>query len=205
MTLFRSSILPLVHSSILIPALSLFMANRFSESPEDAAVLQSMTLLATLQTAFDVWQGVEGRRAGRDPSVQEPPEVTRPYLRVAADALQELRLQLAAGRMLARRAVSASEQVALGRTGEASLAASVRHFDLLMKPRHTERVLQGAHQRLMSLYPEVEEALVEEVREAHHAAERLLDAEGDAFLDALPIFLNRLAAFITHLRQALRR
>lgn len=169
------------------------MANQSPESPEEAAVLESMALLAMLQTAFGVWQGVEGRRAGQDPSAQEPPEVTRPYLRVAADALQELRLQLAAGRVLARHGE------------DTPLAASVRYFDLLMKLRYAERVLQRVHQRLMSLYPEVEDALIEEVREVHHAAEMLLDAEGEAVLDALPAFLNRVAGFITHLRRALRR
>lgn len=159
--------------------------------PDEAAVLQSMTLLATLQTAMDVREAVEGRRAGSDPSGQEPPEVTRPYLRVAGQELQELHLQLLAGRLLALRA------------DEASLAASVRRFDLLMKLRRVERLLHGAHQRLLSLYPEAPEEVVEEARTAHSLCTALLEAEEDTLLLRLPSLLKQLNAFAAHLHRAL--
>lgn len=162
-----------------------------SNTPDEAAVLQSMTLLATLQTAMDVREAVEGRRAGCDPSGQEPPEITRPYLRVAGQKLQELHLQLLAGRLLALQA------------DEASLAASVRRFDLLMKLRRVERLLHGMHQRLLSLYPEVPEEVVEEARTAHSVCTALLEAEADALLLRLPSLLRRLNVFATHLHRVL--
>lgn len=162
-----------------------------SDTPDEAAVLQSMTLLATLQTAMDVREAVEGRRTGRDPSGQEPPEITRPYLRVADQELQELHLQLLAGHLLALQ------------TGEESLAASVRRFDLLMKLRRVERLLHGAHQRLLSLYPEVSEELIEEARTTHGVCTVLLEAEEDAFLMHLPSLLRQLSAFAAHLHRTL--
>lgn len=162
-----------------------------SNTPDEAAVLQSMTLLATLQTAMDVREAVEGRRAGSDPSGQEPPEITRPYLRVAGQELQELHLQLLAGRLLALRA------------DEESLAASVRRFDLLMKLRRAERLLHGAHQRLLSLYPEAPEELVEEARTTHGVCRALLEAEEDAFLVHLSSLLRQLNAFAAHLHRTL--
>lgn len=164
-----------------------------SDTPDEAAVLQSMTLLATLQTAMGVREAVEGRRTGRDPSGQEPPEVTRPYLRVAGQELRELHLQLLAGHLLAFRA------------DEESLAASVRRFDLLMKLRRVERLLHGAHQRLLSLYPEVPEELVEEARTTHGMCAALLEAEEDALLLRLPSLLRQLNAFAAHLHRALSR
>lgn len=169
------------------------MAETFPESevPGEAVVLQSMTLLATLQTAMDVREAVEGRRAGRDPSGQEPPEVTRPYLRVAEQELRELHLQLLAGHLLALRA------------DEESLAASVRRFDLLMKLRRTERLLHGTHQRLLSLYPEVPEALVEAARTTHSVCAALLEAEEDTFLLRLPPLLRQINALASHLHRVL--
>ena len=48
------------------------MSESSSESPDSAAVLESMTLLATLSTAETVRESVAERRAGRDPSPHPP-------------------------------------------------------------------------------------------------------------------------------------
>ncbi len=166
-------------------------------APGEAAVLQSMTLLATLQTAVDVWEAAKERRAGRDPSAQEPAGVTRPYLRAAARALQELHRQLHASYVLAERRASAEEE-------EGALTASVRRFDQLMKLGRAERLLQGMHQRLLSLYPDVSEALVEEARQVHAACEVLREDPAEDFLGELRAFLDRLAAFAERTRRELR-
>ncbi len=176
-----------------------------SDTPNTAAALQSMTLLATLQAAADVCEAVTRRRAGQDPAAQEAPAVARPALWRACYALEALRRQLRASLVH----VESHSHVEGHVPGEASLAASVRRFDVLMKLGRAARVLHAAHQRLMSLYPAVPEALLEDARRLHDCAERL--AEGDAarppgersFEDVLADFLAALGRFAEALRRAL--
>ena len=80
-------------------------------------------------------------------------------------------------------------------------ARAVRHFDERMKLRRIVRLLQGMHQRLLSLYPEVSEELVEEARVVHRDAEALLDSDVETFIDQLGAVLERglsLAAWTEH-------
>lgn len=158
-------------------------------SPDEAAVLQSMTLLATLSTAAEVHEDMAERRAGRDPSAQEPQQVVVPYLHVAARELQTLLMQLLLSHARARHA------------SDRPLAGLVRHFDERMKWRRVVRLLQGMHQRLMSLYPDVSEALVEDARQVHRDAEMLLDSEVGTFAARLGSMLERglsLAVWVEH-------
>lgn len=180
------------------------MTNGCSESGSssgEAAVLQSMTLLATLQTATNVWEAVEARRAGRDPSAQEPPEVTRPYLWAASRALRQLHAQLFAGYVLAH--TQAKGEDATKQAVSRRMADSVRRFDLLMKLSRAARLLQGTHQRLLSLYPEVSEGLVEEARRLHDACEAFQEEAEEAFLTRLEGFLRRLQGFTARMRREL--
>lgn len=158
-------------------------------SSEAAAVFQSMTLLATLSTAADVHHAVNERRAGRDPSAQEPRPVVVPYLREAARELQALLMQL----MLSH--------VNVRHDRDEALALVVRHFDVRMRWQRAVRLFEGIHQRLLSLYPDVSEALVEEARLVYRDAEALLDEDVEAFVDALGPLLERglsLAAWTEH-------
>jgi len=146
--------------------------------PDSAAVLESMTLLATLSTAATVRESVADRRAGRDPSAQEPADRAAARLRGAARSLMDLLMQLALSR------------VPLTDDDEGPLPHAVRHFDLLLKLRRAERLTQAMHQHLLSLYPDVSEALVEEARETHDEIDRFLetapaDAEGPHLSDVL--------------------
>ena len=135
-----------------------------TESPDSAAVLESMTLLATLSTAATVRESVAQRRAGRDPSAQEPAGRAAARLRNTGDALMDLLMEMALSR------------VPLEQRDEEPLPHAVRHFDLLLKMRRAERLTQAAHQHLLSLYPDVSEELVEEARRTHDEIERFLDA-----------------------------
>ncbi len=149
----------------------------------EAAVWQAMVLFSTLSTAAEVWHAARERRAGRDPSGQEPATVVRPYLRAAAAELQALLMQLQAGRLHAERA------------GEGYVARLVRRYDALMALRRAERLLHVVHQRLLSLYPAVGEALVEEARLLHRQGAGLLEAADEAFLEALGPFCHRALVF----------
>jgi hypothetical protein len=122
-----------------------------------------MTLLATLSTATDLRHAVAERRAGRDPSAQEPRDQAAASVRLVAADLMDLGMQLMMGR------------THLAHQDEKPLAAAVRHFDLLLKLRQSERLLHDLHQRLLSLYPDVSEALLEDVRTVHDDVAALVD------------------------------
>lgn len=140
------------------------MSNRSPNGgPDSAAVLESMTLLATLSTAAEVRESVAERRAGRDPSAQEPAGQAAVRLRAAGQDLMDLLMQLALSR------------VPLEQGEDEPLSYAVRHFDLLMRLRRIERLTQEMHQRLLSLYPDVSEALVEEARILHAEVAQFLE------------------------------
>lgn len=153
-----------------------------------AAVLESMTLLATLSTAADVSRSVAARRAGRDPAAQEATWVAAPELRRAGEDVQDLVMQLLLS------------HVNIEHDHESHLAAVVRHFDERMKLRRVARLLHTMHQRLLSLYPNVSEELVEEARVTLATAEHLLESDVAAFSDELNAFLERALGFVTWTR-----
>lgn len=150
-----------------------------SDQPASAAVLESMTLLATLSAAEEVRSGVHERRAGRDPAAQAPSALATARLHEARETLMDLLMQLVLGR------------VPLERNEEGDLAHAVRHFDLLMKLRRAERLVKTMHQHLLSLYPDVSEAVVEEARHVHRTFRAVREAgsveadEGPALSDVL--------------------
>lgn len=175
------------------------------------AALPPMALLATLQTATTVWEGVRERREGRDPAAQEAAGDARAYLDDAAGELTRLHMQLLMAKVQADRASEGNtegpsdggsdDEPAPPVSPASRLTAAVRRFDLLMKLRRTDRLLHGAHQRLMSLYPDVSEELVEEARQCRRELSDLRDAStGDrlaetSFEEALALFLQRLLGF----------
>lgn len=159
-----------------------------SGAPDSAAVLQSMSLLATLSTAEEVRESMAERRAGRDPSAQAPPDIAAARLFDAGETLMDLLMQLVLGQVPRRE-------------DEDELAHAVRHFDLLMKLRRAERLVKTMHQHLLSLYPDVSEALVEEARHVHGEIEALLGtASGETGAPALSDVLERGLSFVVWTR-----
>jgi len=149
-----------------------------NQQPDSAAVLESMTLLATLSTAATVRESVAERRAGYDPSAQEPAPRAAVRLRSTGRTLMDLFMQVALSR------------VPLAQQQQERLPHAVRHFDLFLKLRRAEQLAQAMHQHLLSLYPDVSEALVEEARLTHDEIDRFLDtapanAEGPHLSDVL--------------------
>lgn len=156
--------------------------------PASAAVLESMTLLATLSTAEEVRESMAERRAGRDPSAQAPADLAAARLHEAGETLMDLLMQLVLGQVPQE-------------DDEEELAHAVRHFDLLMKLRRAERLVTTMHQHLLSLYPEVSEALVEEARHVHGEIDDLLDTDSAADSPpALPDVLERGLSFVVWTR-----
>jgi len=139
------------------------------DSPKSAAVLESMTLLATLSTAAEVRNHVHDRRTGRDPAAQTPTDVATARLHNVREELMDVLMGLLLG------------QAAAAPPEGPDLAEAVRHFDLLLKLRRVERLTKTMHQHLLSLYPNVSEELVEEARSVHDQFEALLHAGASAF------------------------
>jgi hypothetical protein len=159
------------------------------EGPSNAALLESMTLLATLSTAADVHDAIAERRAGRDPSAQEPTPRAEAALKTAGDDLMDLLMQMMFGR------------VHLEHRAEAESAEVVRHFDLLMKLRRAGRLVHAMHQRLLSLYPDVSEELAEEARQVHDEIQTLVDdGREERVVSDLEPLLERGVSFVVWTR-----
>lgn len=156
--------------------------------PQSSAVLDSMTLLATLSTAADVCTSVAERRAGRDPAAQEPPARAAARVRTSGRELMDVLMQIALSRVPLE-----------GQGGQ--LSDAVRHFDLLMKVRGAEHRVQEMHQRLLSLYPEVSANLVEEARIVRGELAGFRAAVGsDANVPLLSDVLERAVGFVVWAR-----
>jgi hypothetical protein len=152
-----------------------------------SAALHTFALVAALRTALGVSRGITARRAGHDPSEGEHEAPVRAYLCAAAGRIGSLlvhfRLRAVAG------------------APEDPHAALVQAFEDRLALADLAEELRVAHQKLLSLYPAVEAALVEAVRRRHHEA--LLVEEDDDLGAALAPFLERLADDLARLRSVL--
>lgn len=149
----------------------------------ESSLLQIMTLLATLSAAREVKFRFEERKAGRDPSHQEDESFVRAYLLEAEDELRVIVLDLRASFLLYE-----DERHDV-------ISYSVRRFNDLSQFHHLSGLLQHIHQRLLSLYPNVTEELVEEARLLSITSNHLISEEGTHFLEAASRFLDRSLAF----------
>lgn len=149
--------------------------------------LHAMVLLSTLRTASEVRHAMAERRAGRDPSGQEESSPVRAYLRAALPTLQGLLSRLRVSLIVER-----DER-----------AAFVQAFEDRLTLARLARELHVVHQRLLSLYPDMPEALVEEARLRQQEAERLAVAAGSGFSRMLTLWIDRTARFFEGLAKAL--
>ena len=156
------------------------------DARREAALLQTMTLLATLSTAGEVEQRLRDRRAGRDPSVQEAAAVATAGL-------------VRACRELDGRLVRLQAHLVLARDEDGGLGLIRRVGDLLALGR-IAHLLQVVHQRLLSLYPGVDEHLVEEARQVLVRCE---DVRRTDDLEATAAFVDRALALTARVAQAL--
>ena len=149
-----------------------------------------MTTLASLRAALRAGRAIADRRAGRDPSTQEAATPVRAWLTEAEEEMGTLEVRLHLRRVAA---LPDEEAAALAQDFEDRLALA----DLA-------GLLRTAHQKLLSLYPAVPEALLEEARRYPLEADRLLALDGPKHAAGLVAFLDDLAGFRARLRAALR-
>lgn len=150
-------------------------------------LLHTVALLSTLRTAAHVRRQMEERRAGADPSEQEPAGPARAYL---YEALQTLEPLLARLRFFA----------AVGADG----GDAVQHFEARLALLEAAREVHRVHQRLLSLYPDVSADLAEHARRIQADFARLLGDDEDSFAEALGVATDDAFACLRSLREALR-
>ena len=137
----------------------------------DSRTLSTLALVASFRAAVAAARAVAERRAGRDPSEEQPAAEARAGLDAAAG-----RLRAGLVRLRVRLAVGAPDE----RT-----AALVQAFEDRVLAADLALDLHRAHQQLMSLYPAVSAEPIEAARLARQAADRLAgadDFEGGAAL-----------------------
>ena len=149
------------------------------DDPHPAPAFHALALVATVRAALGAARQIGARRDGADPSAQEPEAGVRADL---AALCAELRAQAVRLRLRALMDVPAAPAGALTQS----------FLDRVLLD-DTARTLALAHQKLLSLYPAVPEAVVEEARRlAATAADRAVDDRPDADLGR---FADRLAGF----------
>ena len=114
----------------------------------DAISFHAVSLVAAARTALQTAQKIGDRRAGRDASEQQPEADVRLDLEVL---LREVRTLVA--RLRLRAAVGVDEA-----------AGAVQSFEDRLLIDDLARVLDVVHQKLLSLYPAVDEGTIEDVR-----------------------------------------
>lgn len=141
-----------------------------------------MALVAAARAAWNAARAVEERRAGRDPSAQEPERVARRDLTAVREGIVQrvVRLRLSNVVALSDRSEAGEEAVRLAMAFDDRLLLSDLAADL-----------HRAHQMLMTLYPQVSEVLIEETRRLHTHTETI--AADDAPEDAFGALADRLA------------
>lgn len=148
--------------------------------------LDAAVLLSTLSVAAE-WMGAyQARRAGRDPSDQQPHDVAQHEGHQACADLADLSLRLVASLTL---------------EGERGAAALLRRLDQMLVLRRMGHVLTRLHQHLLSLYPAVSEELLEAAREATGARAALAAREGEAFCDAAATFASDVLRLVRRVRE----
>ena len=153
--------------------------------------LGAMAAVATLRTAATVAANVAARRAGRDPADQEAPGDARTAL---ADSADDLAVLLTA---LRTRLAVYTEPEAMEAGDEQ--AALVRAFEDRMAMLRLSDELHRVHQRLLSLYPEVDMYLPEVARRLQQEAATLLEVEArfdrrlEGLVEAAGLFVDALA------------
>lgn len=128
--------------------------------------------LSTLHAAAEVVRGRSERVRGIDASELEAPSEARRHIRPALRELEEASFRL-----------GALQSDVLETVDE--LSAVVARFDGLLLLNRSAQLLEDIHRRLLSLYPEVGEALIEEVRATATAVRDAVADDGDVSADSL--------------------
>lgn len=134
----------------------------------DQHLVGPLVWISTLHAAAEVVAGRAQRQRGIDASEQESEVQVHSQLRPAIRSLEEMAFRLSA---LCSSVTDSFDPK----------SAAVARFDSLLIVSRCAQVLEDVHRRLLSLYPDVEEALVEQTREL--AQQCRAAADEDEFVD----------------------
>ena len=157
----------------------------------ESALFGIMTLLATLSAATEVKYRIEERKAGRDASAQEDEEFATSFLLEAEDELRTSLVNLRAGFILYEY------------DSDDAISTSIRRFSDLSQLHSMCSHLQRMHQRMLSLYPNMPEDLIEEARKLIASCESLLELDEEQYKKGAPAFAQRALQFCDSLLEAL--
>ena len=153
-----------------------------------AIAFHAVALVSAARTALRVARSVGDRRAGRDPSGQEPEGSVRADLVDLVDHLAGLRVRL--------------HLRAIAGTPETEAAALAQAFEERLLLDEVAQDLRRAHQKLLSLYPAVSDEVVETARRLAFDVGRSVHADG-AEAEVGPL-ARRLGGWLDRVREALR-
>ena len=137
--------------------------------PAPPGALHALSLVATVRAAYGAARSVADRRAGREPSAQEPEGVARTDL----DALRADLLALVVRLRLSAITPTAADEA----------AALAQAFEDRVLVDDVGGAVRRAHQKLLSIYPAVPEVVVEGARRLVLAAEANAEADHPALGD----------------------
>lgn len=152
-----------------------------------ATAFHAVALAAAARAALNAARAVSDRLAGRDASAQEPEGPVRTDL---------LGLHVALGEMVVRLRL----RVAVGAPVSRAAALAQAFEDRLLLD-DVATTLRRAHQRLLSLYPAVDDATVEAARVL--AAEAARRAVADDYVAGLADFVAGVSDWVDRLGDAL--
>ncbi len=157
------------------------------DSHRDALhAVETAALLSTLSVAAE-WMGAyQARRAGHDPSEEQPAAHARHEGQQAGADLADLAMRLVASLTL---------------EDEAGAPALLRRLDQMLVLRRMGSLLTALHQHLLSLYPAVSEALAEEARETLALRARVAALEGAAFHEGAALFAAAVLRLVRRARE----
>lgn len=154
----------------------------------DAALLRTMTLLSALNVAAELAFDMRERKAGRDPSADNEDTLVWPELADDCALLRTLSFQLESSSALTTLVDTADN--------DQRQAFSVQRYIDLVRLQKTSQRLHRIHQHLLSLYPAVDESVVEEARLLEATCEAVRNADTEGYAEALLPFLQQLKSFI---------
>jgi len=147
-------------------------------------------LAATLTAAARISRAWRERKAGIDPTEDEPQDVAEAYVQEAIRTLQTEALQLR------------TTHVLLHTVEEDDDARVVRHFDGLTTLQRLVDLLQRTHQRLLSLYPAATPELAEVARALYTHGVRLVESTATVIQPDVDDFAAAVLDFAAELEEA---
>lgn len=132
----------------------------------------SLVSLSTLHAAAEIVRRRADRARGIDPSEEESPPAARKHLRVTVRELEDLAFRL--GALQSEVLVSVDE-----------LSRAVANMDSLLVLNRIAQLLEDVHRRLLSLYPEIDEAVIEQARQMAAACRSAVAQDGEIASDDL--------------------